>query len=342
MMKTIHVLHLIGSPTDIESYDLSLLYAGDCITALNDSSKYQFSLAVVGIDGLWRFPQQLHAKEIQNSIAMTQTEALAYIATLKIDVALPQMFCFRGMTEYRLILSLLNLPFLGNLAEKMALTADKSKTKAIVRAAGINVPHGEMLLRGQMPSFQPPVVVKPNVSDNSDGVALVLNNEGYPAALDDAFKFSESVLVEEYIQLGREVRCGIVVESGEIRCLPLEEYFVSTDSRPIRRRADKLRRDEQNILYLAAKTHNEAWIVDRSDPINESVWDAAKRCHVALGCRHYSLFDFRIDPMGTPWFLEAGLYCSFSPKSVISIMMNAAGTPLDAFFASAIKETAIT
>jgi D-alanine-D-alanine ligase len=337
-MPVKHVLHLVGSPTDIENYDLSLLYAKDCITALSDPFKYQFSIAVVGPDGLWRFPEQLHVQAIQNATAMTQNEALLFIASLEIDVALPQMFCFKGMTDYRSLLDSLRIPFLGNLAEKMALTADKAKTKAIVSAAGVYVPYGEIVLRGQSSTLRPPVVVKPNTSDNSDGVSFVSRDDEYPAALKAAFKCSETVLVEDYIQLGREVRCGIVVESGELRCLPLEEYYVNTNMRPVRRRMDKLRRDVDNTLFLAAKSNSESWIVDQQDAVNVAVWDAAKRCHVALGCRHYSLFDFRIDPMGTPWFLEAGLYCSFSPKSVISTMMDASGTPLDEFFSNAINE----
>ena len=78
--------------------------------------------------------------------------------------------------------------------------------------------------------------------------------------------------------------------------------------------------------------HGEAWIVDCLDPVVQAVWDTASRCHVALGCEQYSLFDFRIDPDGVPWFLEAGLYCSYSPKSVIVTMMAAARVPLREFF----------
>ena len=40
------------------------------------------------------------------------------------------------------------------------------------------------------------------------------------------------------------------------------------------------------------------------------------------------LFDFPLDPQGQPWFLEAGLYCSFSPKSAIASMAKAAGITL--------------
>ena len=74
-----------------------------------------------------------------------------------------------------------------------------------------------------------------------------------------------------------------------------------------------------------AKEATKAWIVDPGDPVTDAVWHAARRCHVALGCRDYSLFDFRIDPGGRPWFLEAGLYCSFSDRSVVATMAAAAG-----------------
>ena len=64
-----------------------------------------------------------------------------------------------------------------------------------------------------------------------------------------------------------------------------------------------------------------------------------RSCHVALGCRHYSLFDFRIDPAGRPWFLEAGLYCSFARQSVIPMMAAAAGISLPDLFQTALAQT---
>jgi D-alanine-D-alanine ligase len=56
-----------------------------------------------------------------------------------------------------------------------------------------------------------------------------------------------------------------------------------------------------------------------------------------LGCRHYSLFDFRIDPDGQPWFLEAGLYCCLAEKSVIAVMAKASGISLDTLFQSMLQ-----
>jgi len=163
--------------------------------------------------------------------------------------------------------------------------------------------------------------------------------DDYEAAVNEAMAHSSAALVESYVELGREVRCGIVVRDGELVCLPLEEYAVDSVTKPVRDAADKLARRDDGELFLVAKDAARAWIVDVDDPITERVWAAARRCHEALGCRYYSLFDFRIDPDGNPWFLEAGLYCSFAPTSVIAVMAAAVGISVEQLFADALAET---
>jgi D-alanine-D-alanine ligase len=168
-------------------------------------------------------------------------------------------------------------------------------------------------------------------TDNSLGVALVKNQSEYETAFKAAFAYANEVLVETFIELGREVRCGILVQEGQLICLPLEEYSMDSDRKPIRSYDDKINQ-KNGDLNLVAKDSTKAWIVDPDDPVTARVWEIAKKCHLALGCRHYSLFDFRIDPSGQPWFLEAGLYCSFAQKSVISMMAKAADIPLEKLF----------
>jgi D-alanine-D-alanine ligase len=129
-----------------------------------------------------------------------------------------------------------------------------------------------------------------------------------------------------------------VVAGGELVGLPLEEYNVSRDGKPIRDYADKISRNGDGKLNLVAKDAARAWIVDPADPVTQRVHEVARRCHLALGCRDYSLFDFRIDPDGQPWFLEAGLYCSFARTSVIAMMAAAAGIALPDLFQGAIRE----
>jgi D-alanine-D-alanine ligase len=335
----LRVLHLVGSAVSEFYGDLSRLYAQDCLESTANPTLYEFYIAYITPDRQWRFPADLSREAIASVSPMSVVKAVETLTALQIDVMVPQMFCIPGMTYYRALFDLLDITYLGNTPDVMALTANKAKTKAIVAAAGVNVPPGELLRTVNQPSLDPPAVIKPVDADNSLGVALVRNRTDYDAALKTAFTYADEVLVETFIELGREVRCGILVRDGELICLPLEEYRMDKEHQPIRSYEDKLNKNKNGDLNMVAKDNTKAWIVAPDDPITARVWDAAKKCHIALGCRHYSLFDFRIDPSGQPWFLEAGLYCSFASKSVISTMAKASGIPLEKLFYIALNNS---
>ena len=337
-MSVLHILHLVGSTENQFYTDLSCLWAKDCIAATANPSLYRFSIAYVTPDRLWRFPASLNREDINAATPMPLYQAIQWIAEQNIDLVLPQMFCLPGMTQYRSLFDLLNIPYVGNKAELMAIGAHKGKAKAIVAATGVKVPYGELLRNSDTPNLRPPVVIKPANADNSFGVSLVKKMADYDAGLEKAFEYADEVLVEEYIELGREVRCGTIVKNGELISLPLEEYAVNSQDHPIRYYADKYKKTEEGDLTWSAKNNKKAWLVDVNDPATRRVQEIAKQCHQALGCRHYSLFDFRIDPQGQPWFLEAGLYCSFSPKSVVAMMAQASGININELLEIAIKE----
>ena len=334
----LRVLHLVGSATDDFYAELSRLYARDCLAATADPARYAFAVAWVTPDGRWRFPVDLGDDAIAAAQPLSTSAALAHLAALRPDVVVPQMFCLPGMTAYRALFDLLGIPYIGNPPDVMALGAHKARAKAVVAAAGMPVPAGEVLRAGEQPTLAPPVVVKPVDADNSHGVTLVRRPADYGPALRAAFAHSDAALVETYVELGREVRCGVVERDGALVGLPLEEYAVDPDRKPVRDSADKIGDDGAGGLRLVAKDHTRAWIVDPADPVTQPVWEAARRCHVALGCRDYSLFDFRVDPAGRPWFLEAGLYCSFARSSVVTTMAAAAGITLDELFAQALDQ----
>lgn len=329
------LLHLVGSAVDEFYADLSRLYASGCLNALADQVNH---VAYISPDGRWRFPADLSDRALAQAPALQLPDAIRHILALDIEAVIPQMFCLPGMTAYRGLFDLLAIPYLGNKPSVMATAAAKDKARAIVAAAGVPVPAGAVVRRGERPTLAPPAVVKPVDADNSVGVTLVRNPSDYAAAVESALAHSDAALVETYVELGREVRCGIIVRDGELVCLPLEEYAVDTVIKPIRTREDKLARCDRGDLYLVAKDDTTAHIVVDDGPLTERVWAAARRCHIALGCRHYSLFDFRIDPSGRPWFLEAGLYCSYAPSSVIPTMAAAAGLDVCNLFQIGLSE----
>jgi D-alanine-D-alanine ligase len=331
-----HVLHLVGSAVDDFHADLSRVYAEECLDATADPSRYRSRVAYVSPDGTWRLTDELSDAALAAAEPMPLHRALERLDADRPDVVVPQMFCGPGMTHYRALFELLGVPSVGNPATVMAVAADKAATRAIVANAGVRVPDGEVVRPGEPVTLPPPVVVKPVASDNSVGVSLVRDDDALAAALAEAFEHGEVALVERYVELGREVRCGTVVRDGHVTALPLEEYAVDAVDKPVRDRADKLARDADGQLHLMAKDPTRAWIVDTDDPITAAVAEAAIACHRALGCAHHGLFDFRIDGDGDPWFLEAGPYCSFGRNSVVPTMAAAAGIPVTQLFAEAV------
>ncbi len=326
------VLHLTGSPTSEFHAELSRVYARDCLEATGEG--HEAVIASLSPDGGWRFPASLSAEEIAAAPALELSAALARIVELAPDVMLPQLFCRAGMTHYRALFDVLGIPYVGNRPEVMATGADKGQSRAVVAAAGVRVPKGERLRRGEEPTLALPVVVKPLDADNSLGVSLVREEHEYEAALAEAFGHSKEVLVERYVELGREVRVGLLERDGELVLLPIEEYAVAEG---IRGPGDKLGRPAGE-LALMAKNAASSWRLAPDDPLAGPVGELARRCHRALGCRHYSLFDVRIDPDGAPWFLEASLYCSFARQSVLAVMADAAGIGTEELLESTLRE----
>lgn len=321
-----HILMLVGSYTTVEMSELSELYARGCERALGEHFRFT-TLYRAPTDGRWLVGDSVDT--VRNSEPMSFAEAAERLSGERFAASLPQMFCVPGMTTGRERLLELGMPMIGNRSDTMAMGANKAEARAVAAAAGLNVPEGAVVPQGQEPAALPdfPVIVKPVASDNSEGLSLVRAEAQLRTALSLAHVQGDA-LVERFIPPGRELRVGVVEWQGRLRALPPEEYPVDPKHHPIRLKGDKLGRGATGAMRLMAKTKAGAWIVDESDPAIPALHDAALRAFRAMDCRHYGLFDFRVDDAGTPWFLEAGLYCSFSPDSVVAAMARAGGIAL--------------
>merc|ERR1711937_228579 len=130
----------------------------------------------------------------------------------------------------------------------------------------------------------------------------------------------------EYIA-GREVRAACIEEEdGTLTVLPKIEYFLED----IRTSAHKLQTDKSgklssNAIKAAKKDGDRQCPADLSPDLHKRIDDMVMKAHRVLKCRHYSLYDIRIDANEQPYILEAALFCSFSPLSVIPCMAQHAG-----------------
>lgn len=249
-----------------------------------------------------------------------------------VDLVVPHMFCPVGMTTWRAFFEdMLGVPVVGPCAAAIATATSKWRTKALAAAEGVATPQA-VRLTGPAPCPPLPAIVKPDDEDNSIGLSLVRERTAWTAALGRALAAgSGEALAEAYVP-GREVRVAVLADPVA-RVLPVMEYHVTPDH-PIRVGTDKVATDAAGTVTTASWDRPSlatSCPADLSDASAAALSRAALRMHGALRCRDYSLFDFRIHAeTGAPWLLEACVFWSFSRFSVISRMLEAEGTALDA------------
>ena len=200
----------------------------------------------------------------------------------------------------------------------MALGAHKARAQAVVAAAGRRACRAGEVLRSRRPArpSRRRSVVKPVDADNSLGrrrwsaTPAGLRRPRWPTA----FAHSDEVLVETLrrarprgpLRHPRARRRAGLPAAGGVRR--------RRRRKPIRDHADKIapgrrRRPEPGGQGRRPGPGSST----RTTRSPSAVWEAARRCHVALGLPATTACSTSgSTPTAEPWFLEAGLYCSFA------------------------------
>lgn len=189
----------------------------------------------------------------------------------------------------------------------MSITAHQAKIKGIVAIAGMNVSPGEVLRRSEKPTICPSVLVKLADGDHySLGMSLVKEQNEFDDALNKALEHSQQVIVEKFIEPGKDIRCRIIVNDGTLIIEPFEEYRTDGDQRPVRTCEEKFPEFDANGNFIGWPEYdqNSHWMnKDNNDhPTTTKIHQAARKCHLALDCY--------LDPHGKASFIETGLFCS--------------------------------
>ncbi|MDO4571917.1 MAG: D-alanine--D-alanine ligase [Clostridia bacterium] len=205
---------------------------------------------------------------------------------------------------------LLGIRYTGSPSFGCALAMNKWIAKQLFGHAGILTPHGVHLRRGQdgmQDLIGLPCVVKPCCGGSSLGISIARTAAERAAALEEAFRYEDEVLVEEYIP-GRELSCGVL--GGEalplIEIIPLESFY------------------DYAHKYQAGLT--EEITPARLEPeLTQQIQAAAVQACRALRIEIYARVDFLLSAAGRVYCLEANTLPGMTPTSLLPQEAAAAG-----------------
>ncbi|MEA2413197.1 MAG: D-alanine-D-alanine ligase [Thermoleophilaceae bacterium] len=221
------------------------------------------------------------------------------------------------------MLEVAGVPYVGSGVAASACAMDKVIAKRLFRDAGLPLAREVVVERAQADgaaasvraSLPGRVAVKPATQGSAVGVAFASRDDELAAALEDAFRFDERVLVEEFV-VGSEITVGIL-ESPEPQPFPVIDIRTPGESWY----------DFEHRYGVGLSEH----VIPAPLPedVYASVQDLALRAHVTLGCRDLSRVDFLVEPGGRIVLLEVNTLPGMTPTSLYPDGAQAAGVSFE-------------
>jgi D-alanine-D-alanine ligase len=153
----------------------------------------------------------LHAEgiDVDRNIATILKQKSIDLAFIALHGTYGEDGTIQGLLEYQ------KIPYTGSGVLGSAIAYDKVKSKELFDLHGIPTAPYQVAVRSQRGNFvrsiELPVVVKPSNQGSSLGITIVKTEEDFDRALDSAFKYSEEVLVEKYVE-GKLLAVGMMGE----------------------------------------------------------------------------------------------------------------------------------
>ena len=208
------------------------------------------------------------------------------------------------------LLDLIGVPYTGSGHLASALAMDKDLSKKLFVAAGVPTPKWRMApvsTKDVERELGYPVIVKPSKQGSTVGLSIVRKASELKAAVTEAFKYDDEVMVEEFIP-GRELTVGILgaeaLPVGEI--IPKHEIY------------------DYECKYTAGMAE-EQFPAKLSAVETAEVQRLALAAFVALKLRGYARIDFRMNPDGEFYCLEANTLPGMTELSLIPQAAAACG-----------------
>ena len=217
------------------------------------------------------------------------------------------------------VLEFLQLPYTGSGVMASAVTMDKLRTKLLWQGRGLPAGKFVWITREQMQSgldatteaaisaLGLPLFVKPSSEGSSVGISRVNQLSDLSAALEEAFRHDDNVLVEAFLS-GEEYTVGILGD----QILPAIK--IKTASEFYDYEAKYISDDTQYFCPAGLSAEREV-------ELQQLVWSAWR----ALGCSGWGRVDVMTDDQGHFQLLEANTSPGMTSHSLVPMAAKQAG-----------------
>ena len=227
-------------------------------------------------------------------------------------------------------LDMMGIPYSSCGFVSSVLTFDKAACKRAVAGSGIHL--AKEILLNKTSEIDPaaiiaelglPLFVKPNASGSSFGVTKVKKQNELLPAITEAFKESDQVLMEEFIE-GRQISCGVMIAGGKEYIFPITELVCQSEF------------FDYKAKYQGFS--NEITPADLPEAIRKEVNRLTLIAYKRLNCRGVVRIDFIVKGE-TPYMIEINTIPGMSSHSIIPQQAAAMGMSLTELFNLIIDET---
>ncbi|MEX0939491.1 MAG: hypothetical protein WDZ59_16630 [Pirellulales bacterium] len=249
----------------------------------------------------------------------------------------------RNMHLAAQMLETLGLPFTGSPADAIGASSDKVRAKRLLIETGLATPPAATAdeVLGE-PAFPGRFILKPifehaSLSIEDDAVVEAADLAGLRSALRRREQSVARPLFAEQFIAGRELNASLFADHGNPRVLPIAEIDFSG-----------FPPDKPQIVGYAAKWLDDSFEYTQTPRRFEFAPSDQKMLHQVSAraietwhlfkLRGYARVDFRVDPSGTPWILEANANPCLSQDAGFAAAVERAGWTFDVAMARIVED----
>jgi D-alanine-D-alanine ligase len=168
-----------------------------------------------------------------------------------------------------------------------------------------------------------PYFVKPYNQGSSVGASIATNKKDLIKSLDNGFKYSDGLIIDEFIE-GREYTCPVLGNEVPkslpvIEIIPRKGKFFDYDSKYSDNGSDEI---------VPAKI---------SSKLTKAIQELAVEVYTSIGCRGFGRIDFIVDSDDNPYILEINTIPGLTPMSLFPKSAKSIGLTYKALLDKIIK-----